>query len=348
MTTKFNFVWIDDSPDRAQKWIGGLDTSLMGNPVSADLEVVAVTEDFLIELDQRVTGWATRAPDLVMLDHNLSKVNKRLYGMHGSALAHLLRIQMPSTPIVCVSGQRINSDEFNAEDISEYTYLFDVNELHSEENLENLFAIAQDFRLLSFPPKQPVRHTLVDLLKAPHIDQSALISILPEEFEGTFVHSTSPHRVARWILNVLMRRPGFLYDTLEVATLLGLTEKAFEDKVKPHFEPARYQGPFRTEARPLWWASALSDVLYETLPQHAVLSPQEAGRLFEGIEEKDFSHCEVTGRSSPPPDVVAFTDSTKAERRAVRHSFTVPLSEESSSLLGFSTSLKIRNDRKGA
>jgi hypothetical protein len=153
--------------------------------------------------------------------------------------------------------------------------------------------------------------------------------------------------MARWILNVLMRRPGFLYDTLEVSTLLGLTERAFIEKVQSQFEQARYNGPFKTKTRPLWWASALTEILYNVLPQHASMSSHDAGRKFEGITEDDFSRCAITGQHTPAPDVVAYTDTTKSERRSVRHSFTEPLSDEASSLLGFATSLKIRNDRRG-
>lgn len=289
----------------------------------------------------------TNPPDLIMLDHNFSRVQKRLFAIHGSALAHLLRIQLPKMPIVCVSGQRLDSDEFNAEDISEYTYLFGINQLNSEEYLETLFAIARDFHLLCFPEKEPIRHALVDVLNAPEADRQALLSILPEEFEAAFVHSTSPHRIARWVLNVLMRRPGFLYDALEAATLLGLTEAAFVAKIKPRFDEARYFGPFATDSRPLWWASKLTEVLYSELPEHAVLSPQEAGRRFAGLSEDDFSRCAVTEEHTPAPDVVAYTDDTASERKPVRHGFAVPLSEEASALLGFSTRLRIRNERRG-
>ena len=349
MTVHFGFVWIDDTPDRAEKFVGALDGTLLGEPVETNLEVVGLTNDFVEELDRQTAEWMANPPDLIMLDHNFSKVQKRLFGIHGSALAHLLRIQLPKTPIVCVSGQQLDSDDFNAEDISEYTYLFDVNQLHSESNLETLFAIARDFQLLCFPEKQPVRHALVDVLKAPEADKQALISVLPEEFEAALVvHSTSPHRIARWVLNVLMKRPGFLYDPLETATLLGLTEEAFSTKIKPLFEDARYRGPFATDTRPLWWASTLTDVLYAALPDCALLPSQEAGRRFQGIDEADYSRCGVTGGHTPPPDVVAFTDATAtSERKAIRHRFAIPLSEESSSLLGFPTLLRIRNERRG-
>lgn len=347
MTIQFRFVWIDDTPERAEKWVGGLDGSLQGTSVETKLEIVGLTENFVQELDGQVGAWMENPPDLIMLDHNFSKVQNRLFGIHGSALAHLLRIQLPKMPIVCVSGQRLDSDEFNAEDISEYTYLFDVNQINSEGNLETLFAIARDFHLLCFPEKQPMRHALVDALKAPEVDKEALLSILPEEFEAEFVHSTSPHRIARWVLNILMKRPGFLYDALETATLLGLNEAAFLAKIESQFDEARYRGPFATDSRPLWWASKLTEVLYSTLPEYAVLSSQEAGRRFANIDEGDFSRCGVTGEHTPAPDVVAYTDATASERKPVRHSFAIPLSEEASSLLGFSTRLRIRNERRG-
>jgi len=348
MTIKFRFVWVDDHVERAQGFIGGLNGTLRQTAVETNLEVVAVTKTLFDDLSQKASDWVSSTPDLIMLDHNFSKVAQRMFDLHGSALAHLLRIQLPKTPIVCVSGQQINSDQFNIEDLSEYTYIFDVNQINSEENLERLFAIARDFKLLCFPEKKPVRQALIEVLLPPEIDKLSLLSVLPEEFEGTFVHGTSPHRMARWVLNILMRRPGFLCDPLEVATFLGLNEAAFVRKVKHHFEPARYKGPFATDTNPLWWASALTDVLYQVLPQQMALSPSVAGRQFADILEEDFSRCGVTNEHTPAPDVVAYTDPTKSERRAVRSSHTIPLSEEASSVLGFSTRLRIRKERRGA
>lgn len=346
MTINFNFSWIDDTPERAQNYVGALVGSLRNVPAEADLTVVALRDGFINDINARAEDWATNPPHLIMLDHSFTKVQKRAFGIHGSALAHLLRVQLPGIPMVCVSAQQLNSDDFSAEDISEYTYLFDVNKLNGLDQLEMLFAIAQDFPLLKFPDKTPVRQLLVDVLNAPESDRIALSNVLPEEFEGTFKHNSSPHRIARWVLNVLMSRPGFLCDALEVATMIGLTERAFVDKVKQHFNAARYTGPFATESRPLWWSSAVTDALYAVAPQASALAPNEAGRRFEGIERKDFSRCAVTGEDSPPPDVVAFNDATAVRRSAVRYSYTEPLSEEAGSQLGFSTQLKIRNDRR--
>lgn len=348
MTTQYHFVWVDDNIKRASSFVGSLDGELRNTPVETNLEVVEVTSTLFDDLNQLVESWSTTPPDLIMLDHNFSTVPKRLFGIHGSALAHLLRIRLSNTPIVCLSGQSIDSDEFNIEDLSEYTYLFDVNKIHNKKDLERLFSIAEDFKLLCFPEKQPVRNAIVDVLRPPELDKSSLISVLPEEFEGEYVHGVSPHRISRWILNVLMQRQGFLYDSLETATFLGLTERAFVEKVKGRFDSALYKGPFATESSPLWWSSELTNVLYEELPYCANLFPQDAGRKFDNIVEEDFSRCAVTNEHTPAPDVVAYTDATNTERCAVRHGFAVPASDNASSVLGFSTRLKIRNPRRGS
>lgn len=347
MTIKYNFVWIDDNVKRASGFQGAFDGSLRNSTVETKLEVIGVTANLLTDLSVRVEQWLETPPNMILLDHNFSTVPQRLFDIHGSALAHLLRIQLPNIPMVCVSGQSIRSDEFNAEDLSEYTYLFDVNQINSEENLERLFAIAEDFKLICFPNKQPARKAIVDLLAPPDVDRTSLISILPDEFEDEYIHGVSPHRIARWILNVFMRHQGFLYDSLETATLLGLSEKAFTEKVKQFFDSSRYKGPFATESNPLWWASAITDDLYRHLPDHIALLPQEAGRKFDGIVEADFSRCAVTNEHSPPPDVVAFTDATESERKAVHHNYAEEASESASSLLGFATRLRIRNSRRG-
>jgi CheY-like chemotaxis protein len=349
MTNKLKFVWIDDTPDRADKWKESFSTLRSGTHVEADVEVIALTQNFLIVLEQRATEvWDKNPPDLIILDHNLQKVTNRPFGMHGSALAHLIRNQLDGTPIVCVSAQKINSDDFNSEDISEYTYIFDIEKLNSESNMELIFSIAQDFKKICYNKKSPIRYQLLDTLAVPASDRSSLLSVLPEEFESQFLHGTSPHRIARWILNVLMHRPGYLVDALEAATLLGIKEESFTEKVAVNFDAARYRGPFATDSHPLWWASLLMDVLYQKLPHCDALASQEAGRCFPGVTEQDFSVCGFTGQHTPPPDVVAHVDATPGSNRiAVRHGFTVPFSDEAGSILGFSTKLRIRNERKG-
>lgn len=63
---------------------------------------------------------------------------------------------------------------------------------------------------------------------------------MPGEFQ-TERHATTEHRMARWVYNVLLRRPGFMYDRLHTATLLGLSELGFS-KVETKFEGRNIEG----------------------------------------------------------------------------------------------------------
>lgn len=347
VTNKFKFIWLNDKPDKAEDWADGFQGTLLTETVEADLEVVPVNEHLLLAgLNDLVERWATNPPDLIMMDHDFSNVATRPFNLQGSALAHLLRIRLPKVPTVCVSGQRIQSDDFSIEDISEYTDMFETTSLSNVDSMERLFAIAKDFPKICFPPQSPVRLALIETLKAPIADKESLLRILPEEFESAFVHGGSPHRIACWILGVLMRCPGFLYDELEAATFLGLTVTAFHEKAVNFFETALYQGPFATDTRPLWWVSAMTDALYTALPETTAATSQLAGRQLPGIVEADYSVCASTGSTSPPPDVVAYLDEANKERRAVSRRYTELASPDTSARLGFPGRLRIRNDRR--
>ena len=345
MTQALKMVWIDDDPGRVSA--NGWDKILRDGVDSLDatgvLEVFPVSEKVLEFLDD----WAQRVhdapPDLVLLDHNLSRVPSRQFGIKGSSLAHLLRLRLPKTPIVCVTAQEVESHDFDFEDLSEYTQVFSFSRLSNSDQLEALFVVAKDYPRVCVSEALSARKAILDALAPPAYDRDSLFAVMPEEFEGRVVHGTTPHRIARWIINVLMSRPGFLSDQLDVATYLGLSEAAFLTKAKALFDSAKYTGPFATPSRPRWWTSALNDVLYTHLPDHTGLPPQRAGRRLTGVVAEDFSSCFVSETVEPPPDIVAFTDEHGNERRQVRRQFTEPFAPDS--MLGFAPRLRIHDDR---
>lgn len=345
MTINLNFIWIDDDPKRLSDFKDAIAGPFRDDHVEANIEAIQASESILETISGRAEKWKSAPPDLILIDHDFTKIPRRLLELQGSGLAQLIRNTLPTIPLVCATGQKVESEKFNHEDLSAYSYLFDVSQIASEENLELLFSIAKDFPLLCMGPGEAPRRKMLEALAPPELDRDPLLSVLPAEFESGYVHGTSPHRMAQWVLNVLMKKPGFLFDPLEAATFLGLTEDAFMRKVEPHFNPARYRGPFWRESQPMWWASAMPDVLYEILPESIELQTREAGRMLGGIDEGDFSRCACTGEHNPPPDVVAFTDSTRSDRKAVRHSYTEIISEEAGAHLGFAAELKIRKVR---
>lgn len=341
--TAMRFVWIDDHPLRIEQWKPVFEAGPESNEMSAQIEAFPIQEDLLPALQSWVTNNTDRPPNLFMLDHNLQQAIKQGgLNLKGSSLAHLLRLNFPHTPIVCVTGQEINSSSFDWEDLSEYTHVFPFAELNIPEHLELIFTIAADYPKTCLEQSRNVRRDIVNALSPPESERESLFAILPEEFESNVVHGTTPHRIARWILNVLMERPGYLLDELGAATFVGLTQGAFQRIATDSFPSAIYKGPFATSARKLWWSSALSADLYANLPAAADLPPQLAGRTLPGITASDFSVCFITGKSDPPPEVVAYLDEQQRDRAPMLAEHTEPVGPDTA--LGFAPRLKMRRE----
>jgi hypothetical protein len=339
--TRMRFVWIDDQANRNTNWIPHFEAGPDHGDASAEVQMITASGDLLTQIQSWVDANAASPPDLFMVDHDLQQaIRQGGLQLKGSSLAHLLRLNLPNTPIVCVSNQSMNSRDFDWEQLSEYTHVFPLSQLNHPEHIELIFAIALDYSRICFGASENVRRDIVNALAPPEADREALFAVLPEEFEAHVEHRTTPHRIARWILNVFMERPGFLLDALGAATQVGLKEEAFVRIAFPLFAEAEYRGPFATAARKLWWASQLTEVLYARLPQEASLPPQLAGRKLPDIAPHDYSVCGVTGESSPPPDVVAYLDEQKRERAAMRSERTEPIGADS--VLGFAPRLKLR------
>ena len=339
--TRMRFVWIDDQANRNTNWIPHFEAGPGHSDDSAEVQLITASQDLLTQIQSWVATNAANPPDLFMVDHDLQQaIRQGGLQLKGSSLAHLLRLNLPNTPIVCVSNQSLNSRDFDWEQLSEYTHVFPLSQLNHPEHIELIFAIALDYPKICFGATDNVRRDIVNALVPPEADREALFAVLPEEFEAHVEHQTTPHRIARWILNVFMDRPGFLLDALGAATLVGLKEDAFLRIAPQVFTRAEYLGPFSTAARKLWWASQLSEILYARLPHEVSLPPQLAGRRLPDITPQDYSVCGATGESSPPPDVVAYLDEQKRGRVAMRSERTEPIGADS--ILGFAPRLKLR------
>ena len=332
---RLKFIWIDDKTEKIKAFRAPIESG-----AAAVIETLRVEKGFLEVLEKWVGENKSEPPDLFIIDHvyNLNLP----FGLNGSSVAHLLRNAFPSVPIVCVTAKLDDQDAFDQDDLSEYTAIFPYTRL--ERYVEHLAVIARDFKKLMPASKVDIRRHLVSCLKAPERDQKDLLRILPEEFKNER-HATTGHRIGRWIYNVLRRRPGFLYDRLFAATLLGLNQEGF-NRVERLFVKALYTGVFAIPSEPRWWASELRRILFSLTPADGPDIPQYAGRLLTGIRKSDYSTCYLSKKSEPPPDAVAFADGTReAERRVVRREFTKQHPFDLGLMAGFETQLMLRRPR---
>jgi hypothetical protein len=313
---RLRFVWIDDRKEKVAPYKAAIEAGLTAPRRIARIELIEVKKDILNALNDWLSKHGTPPPDLFVIDHVFDVAVP--FRLRGSSVALLLRRTFPKTPMVCVSANVGRPGVLNQEDLAEYMTVIPYGDL--SDKVEQLYAIARDFRKVEIGGSG-VRQHLVDCLKAPPRDREDFLRVLPEEFQ-TQPHATTQHRVARWIYNVLLARPGFLYDRLHAATLLGLTEAGFE-KIEPDFHRALYRGVFATQAEPRWWVSEIKRLLFSKAPADGPSEPQLAGRLLTGIRASDHSTCYISRVAEPPPDCVAFADTTPdAKLRVVRHEFT--------------------------
>lgn len=323
------FVWIDDDKDRMDQASRAIEDGPQSGESRASLLPVFIDKDPLDTL--QVFLVKAKKPDLLLIDHFF---NKRQKGMlvTGSVMAQLARLAWPEVPMVCVSAKMERDTAFNQDSLAEYTAAFSYPKLISH-HLEDLFAVARDFRKVPCGGTG-LRDGLVRALGAPKADKRSLAHILPPEF-GPKDLSTTKHRVASWIFNVFLARPGLLLEELNVATYLGLSQSGFRT-VQALFEPARYRGPFFTEARPLWWLSEVQRVLGEVSTADA-RSSQEAGRALAGITSSAFSSCYVCRDPSAVPTLVARADSRSREPFPVCAKHAQPDPEDAGAAPGFET-----------
>lgn len=328
---KLRFVWIDDQPNKVEPYRAAIEHGIQNPKLTASIESIEVKTGLLDELQKWTEGKRNKPPDLFIIDHVFNPTLP--FKLNGSSVAHLLRNTFPATPMVCVTAKYDSPKSFDQDDLSEYTAIFAYSQL--SQSLDDIFAIAHDFPKLAPGASKPKEH-LLTCLKAPQRDREQLLALLPEELQNP-THAATQHRMARWIYGVLLPRPGFLYDRLHVATLLGLTLKGFE-KVEERFTKALYKGAFATRKTPHWWLSEVHRLLFGGAVEAPSNVPQLAGRALPGIDHEDFSVCYVSKKSDPPPDVIAAADATKgAELRVVRREFAKQHPNDPGTTPGFET-----------
>jgi hypothetical protein len=299
------FYWIDDRVEKfdAVKALLEKPPGFARKQAHCEFFDASVGEDLLV----LISGWATKPkPSLLIIDHVFNKTRMRNpFRIAGSTVAHILRRTWSDVPMVCVTAMlkdtRARKRHSDRESEAQYLELFQYETLADE--LPKLYAIARDFRKVVRAKLGKGGRGVAKLLGVPASDRQVFLANLPLEFREPADPST-PHQLSRWIIQTLLKYPGFLYSELRAATFLGLSVEGFR-KVRPCFDEALYRGPFATETQPFWWVAPLRGLLYRQLPTDASSLSWVAGRQLSGIVASDYSVCYVNHHAGDIPDTVA-------------------------------------------
>lgn len=329
-TKELNIYWLDDDSTRFDDFKSLIEDSATDFSLSVKVHTTTITPDILNIIAQWEAETPVPAPDLFMLDHII--LHNLPHKMDGNTLAHILRKTFAKIPLVSVTAMFTPGHDHSGQDVHEYTAIIDYTKL--SENFEDLFSIAKDYRQLESVSWQK----LVDILFVPESEQRVLQLALPQDLVSEFT-PTKHNQLARWLRSELLGKPGFLFDELHAATMLGLSEQGFR-KVKDKFDVALYKGPFATMRRPLWWQTKLREHLYEIVGKESSDYTQSAGRALAEFNADDLCKCYVSNTSDAVDFVVAQAYPNKS-RHVVRDVFSAPHPEIASMLPGFDQPLVI-------
>jgi hypothetical protein len=259
-----------------------------------------------------------RLPDVVVVDQRLDVRSERDIIQRGSTVAVAIRAQTPSIPLVGVSGA--NPAEFSLLQIEQFVDVLSRDAINRGDCIPDLYAIADGFSVLRKSQKPSWRvdkRALIRLLRVPAEDEEMLYSCLPGEFKRIWDPET-PHAFARWVLHTLMSRPGFLYDDLELATLLGLRLAGLE-RIHPHFSACEYKGVFNCVSRRRWWVSRVRSEARRLTGASFSIPIWQIGRELVGRRRQAlFSKSYGRDDKKYVPDVVAYQDDRCDPRRRVQ------------------------------
>jgi len=305
MSRKLRFIWIDDDPEREST------ATTLQERLGVKVAFKNANGQDLLSLLSEIRGEAE--PNLILMDHRFTETENQFVG---STAAEYLREKWPDCPIVCVTAAVL--EEVDSHKSALYEQVIEIDKISNYYPI--LLSIAQSFKKLRRRhPKNTEQ--LTDYLKAPKDDRERLGAVITDEIKMSYEDKGSLLLISKWVRNTLLKRPGFLYDKLWAATLLGIKEESFH-KAGQLFDKAKYSGIFAHKGEDIWWQTELRSILSSRVESDKVLLPWEMGRLLPDITPKDYSKCYKS--SEDFPETVAYIDESATDRAPMRLRDTDP------------------------
>ncbi len=288
---------------------------------------------FFGELDNKISK---SKPHLVIIDHKLDEISTSL-PKRGYSIADYVREKSQDSPIIGYSADPIFSEDptFTLQRVmgSVYDDIFPLK--YIRKNRDKIRKLAKDFNILR---KKIINirnfDKIMELIKAPETDSELLVKSLPDSVLECInrKESIDPLILAKWIRKILMGIPGFLYDSLDAATHVGLQEKAFLHKdIQTQFKKGLYTGLFsKSSPNKLWWTSTLRKIVFKKSKSEESVS-WKAGHYIKGVKETDYSRCFKCNRLYP--EIVGFTELSRDTRAPLHLACSEPHPYKKSYLL---------------
>ncbi|MCX7428725.1 MAG: response regulator [Planctomycetia bacterium] len=287
-----SIVMFDDEPERKSR------ADLLKDTTGYIVHFVDLQgKDVLHEVNTAIGQFPE--PQLILIDHILSRASKESRIQHGTSIVPMLREGWPHPPIIAVTAaadvccKNIDSDVY-----------------------ESIFAIESFSDLVEYVPAiitgyGEVRsevHNLNDLtrlLGVPQSDVQLVQSSLPVVLKRSLGESDVAHHIFRWFTRTFYRNPGFLLNRRWAAVSIGVAEEHF-GAYEAGIEPALYQGVFSDLKNPRWWKAKLYATLLPQSPRRFTTALQEAAKAKLLVPDEHASKCYNCGEKWP--EVLGYVD----------------------------------------
>ena len=328
---EIKIIVIDDNENAANSTITTLKNAGIENKLKVDIRepiVLNVDEDEygidgLIEIILEFFGKAKNK--VLIIDFVLSSKIAR----YGSSLALRLREEeddqqnqlLKEVPLVGITSRLKLTTDLRS---MEFIDIFDRENM-DKFGAEEVLRIAVDYPIiLKYQPTEGSSLSKKVLQEIFCEEKTELLwSSLPEDIKKKWDKDTN-HLFARWIWTELIQQPGFLYDRLYAATLLGITEAGFKE-IEDRLSNVLYKGVFSSNSNPRWWKDQLIDFITAEIEPDKVLPIWKRGHLFLekylGVNENYILRCSITDDSETKL-VRAFIDEERREMDVFKYELT--------------------------
>lgn len=276
MTTKV--LYIDDEVAQVGRQAQKIQ-ELLNKPDVFECELQLPPKDF---------SHLPELPDGLLIDFELSTKppDDEPVSYFGSTLASEVRMRRPGCPIFLVTRpQFISNKRYLLEESLDVDLIIMKDDINKDPNSKRaeIITIVDGFQKLG-ASNPPDWESLVALVKAEEGEANLLREAAPPLAQGQW----EVPQLARWILRVVVRFPGILYDDLTAATRLGISVDSFSsERIQQFVESVKYSGIF-ADYDDRWWRDRLFLAAHKLIAKHEL-----RGSLSQTFREAFYKEFDV-------------------------------------------------------
>lgn len=329
MKRNVSILWVDDDPLRRQ------DAQYLQH-VRPNLKAHFLPPN---ELETWLVGHETpsqRTPDLFLVDYYLNQMvgqGAQKYPHFGLTAAAQIREKYPEHPVYLVTqmethGESADLDKWTQAAGASFDRILTLK-MVQRDGSNILYYDALDYRLIRESERLDSSR-LIEIIKAPLAAQEEIALVFPDGFRKEPAPSSDRKNeganaiaFAKWLRDVLLSTPGFLYNSLYASTYLGMKVDSFMG-IAGRLKRAKYAGVFAKTSHDMWWVSELNNILFSSPRAHRIgtTNTQTLAPVLFGIPDEDKAKCAVCG--GPLPESVGINLEDDADLRPVHYRCSEP------------------------